>query len=108
MKFEVGKKYRLKYAKSWFEVLFIGETDMFIRDWHGEEGSVSLVEFDYEEYKETKKILMASALYAFNRNPHISGALFVSLDQAKRRYGSELLAWPSHPDDLKEYEVPVE
>lgn len=80
------------------------------RDWDGKKFPAYILHKDYRyiEPKKTRKVLLAPALY-FSKPDciyTISNYLFENKHLAENWFGKNLVCWPSHPDDLKEYEVP--
>lgn len=59
----------------------------------------------------TKKVKMAPALCrytGYHDRYYVTGNLFETESLAKSICDDNFVCWPSHPDDLKEYEVPCE
>ena len=113
MKFEVGKKYIYKHTSEhhWYNVVYSGDDLVVAMNQYDNEVILSQVTRQgYEEYKETKKVWMAPALYRYSEGGSFykSNVLYDSAAGAVLSCGENLIKWPSHPDDLKLYEVPVE
>ena len=123
VKLEVGKRYRLEKWEfdHWLEVLFIGNKYLFGRDNYGKEGSWEL-DIPWLLYPEKIVKRMAPALVKIESLSDINEdtecldkvGLFESEEEARKFFDSEnyfrgkFLRWPSHPDDLKDYEFPGE
>ena len=111
MKLEIGKKYRWKScnAGEWIKVLDIGRIDVWGITNTGMKMAY-LLDSDWVEYqdpKPTRKVKMAPALVAGTTSFYKSSGLYTSRKHAENCL-AKIIQWPSHPDDLKEYEIPVE
>lgn len=105
-----------KERGEWCELLYAGDTRLFVKDWKGNE-NIIMKDFDWELCVAPKKtIRMAPALIRqpechdlISLWPQSSNFLFETKEQAKNHFGDWFVQWPLTINGVEQWvDVPVE